>query len=308
MGRVSVPWSQCSVGSSAHICVHLLAGRLARHTTNTVKLDCNLGVLRATSGGVTDATAGRSEMIGDQKAARILVVDDDEAVRVLLRECFELEGFQVTEATNGKELSARLAEAPTDLITLDLNLGGENGFDIARQVRAVNNVPIVMITGKGDTIDRIVGLELGADDYIAKPFHVREVVARVRAVLRRYEGASSEPVVQRSGEQPSTRLVFDGWTLDTGRRELRSDSGSLRDLTTAEFNLLLVLAERPRRVLSRDTIMDLLKGHDCSPFDRSIDSLIVRLRKKIEREADAPRLIKSVRGIGYVFAADVRKS
>ena len=240
----------------------------------------------------------------------LLVVDDEPAVRTLLRECFELEGYRVSEAASGVELAARLAEAPVHLITLDIGLGGENGLDIARHVRTTNNVPIIMITGKGDTIDRVVGLELGADDYITKPFHVREVLARVRAVLRRYEGAAA---VTAGGEaQPSEtaatgeRLAFEGWTLDIPRRELTS-AGGAQDLTTAEFNMLELFVRRPSRVLSRDNIMDLLKGHEWSPYDRSIDSLIVRLRKKIEPDPETPRLIKTVRGVGYVFAAEVRK-
>ncbi len=243
-------------------------------------------------------------------APRLLVVDDDPAVRTLLRECFELEGYRVSEAGSGAELAACLAVAPPQLITLDIGLGGESGFDIARQVRATTNVPIIMITGKGDTIDRVVGLELGADDYITKPFHVREVLARVRAVLRRYEGASAAGTsgeAAAAGAGAGERLAFDSWTLDISRRELTSAAGTSQELTTAEFNMLEMFVRRPSRVLSRDNIMDLLKGHEWSPYDRSIDSLIVRLRKKIEPDPEAPRLIKTVRSVGYVFAADVRK-
>lgn len=242
-------------------------------------------------------------------AAHILVVDDDEAVRTLLRDCFELEGYTVGEAKDGAELNARLAEGRVDLITLDLKLGGENGLDIARQVRSHTNVPIVMISGKGDPIDRIVGLELGADDYITKPFHVREVLARVRAVLRRYEAGASAASDTGSGPAPSAdeRFAFGPWILDTGRRELRSAKGEVTELTTAEFNMLEMFVRRPSRVMSRDAIMDLLKGHEWSPFDRSIDSLIVRLRKKIEPDTDNPTLVKTVRGVGYVLAAEVRK-
>jgi DNA-binding response OmpR family regulator len=239
--------------------------------------------------------------------ATIMVVDDDDRVRTLLRECFEGDGYRVLEAKNGRDLAVRMEEERVDLITLDLKLGGENGFDIARSVRAQRNVPIIMITGMGDTIDRIVGLELGADDYIVKPFHVREVLARVHAVLRRYDCAMTAASVPAPAARVEPRLCFDGWTMDVGRRELRTASGELRALTTAEFNLLVVLAERPARVLSRDNIMDLLKGHEWSPYDRSIDSLVVRLRRKIETDPENPRLIKTVRGVGYVFGTDVRK-
>lgn len=246
-------------------------------------------------------------MAQEQQPKRILVVDDEEPVRLLLRECFELDGYQVVEASDGRALAERLAEAPVQLITLDLNLGGESGLELARQIRATCNVPIVMITGKGDTIDRVVGLELGADDYITKPFHLREVLARVRAVLRRYE-ATPVPPAAADPVMASERFAFDGWTLNIARRELKSTTGDALPLTTAEFNMLDMFVRRPSRVLSRDNIMDLLKGHEWSPLDRSIDSLVVRVRRKIEANPDAPALIKSVRGVGYVFAADVRKA
>jgi two-component system, OmpR family, response regulator len=246
-------------------------------------------------------------MASEQAPRRILIVDDEEAVRLLLRDCFELEGFLVSEAASGAELTAKLDETP-DLITLDLSLGGENGLELARQIRVRCNVPIVMITGKGDTIDRVVGLELGADDYITKPFHLREVLARVRAVLRRYEGAIA-PIKSGTGADIplGDRFAFEGWILDIAKRELKTDAGVVVELTTAEFNMLEMFVNRPARVLSRDNIMDLLKGHDWSPLDRSIDSLLVRVRRKIEPSPDTPRLIKTVRGIGYVFVADVRK-
>ena len=234
-------------------------------------------------------------------------MDDEAPVRELLRECFELDGFAVLEAKDGAELKAHITGAAIDLITLDLKLGGENGFDLAREVRASRNLPIIMITGQSDVIDRIVGLELGADDYIAKPFHVREVLARVRAVLRRYEAALAASAVQDHAAPDDKTFSFSDWTLNVGRRELRSSGGQPHELTTAEFNMLLAFVERPARVLSRDNIMDILKGHEWSPFDRSIDSLIVRLRRKVEPNPDTPTLIKTVRGVGYVFAADVRR-
>lgn len=238
----------------------------------------------------------------------ILVVDDDEGVRALLRDCFELDGFRVSEARDGRGMHEALAAGDVDLVTLDLMLGGENGLVIARRIREAHDVPIVMITGKGDTIDRVVGLELGADDYIAKPFHPREVVARVRAVLRRRPlpgapAAAAEPPVAPAPE----KLAFAGWTLDAGSREVLAPSGDPLPLTTAEFNLLEALVRRPQRVLSRDTIMDLLKGHDWTPFDRSIDALVSRLRRKIEDDAAAPKLVKTVRGVGYMLACQVEK-
>jgi len=247
-------------------------------------------------------------MLSPQNSPHILVVDDEAAVRTLLKECFALEGYRVTEARDGQELIAQLSTEAPDLITLDLKLGGENGLELARKIRETRNIPIVMITGKSDTIDRVVGLELGADDYIGKPFHVREVLARIRAVLRRYQSIPTAEGPMEAAPSAGTCYAFTGWMLDLARRELRSTAGTVQELTTAEFNMLTMFVERPTRVLSRDNIMDLLKGHDWSPFDRSIDALIVRVRRKIEPEPGAPRLIKTVRGVGYVFAADVIKT
>ncbi len=245
----------------------------------------------------------------EKETTRILVVDDDPEVRTLLRRCLERESYVVCEAQNGDELFAELERHPVNLITLDLALGGEDGLDLARRIRAKHNVPIVMISGKGDTIDRVVGLELGADDYITKPFHLREVLARVRAVLRRYEVGLHETHAHGGGTEAPARSLyrFDDWTLDTTRRELLGPGGLSRELTTAEFNLLEILVKRPGRVLSRDNIMDLLKGTDWSPVDRTIDNLVARLRKKVEPDPDAPRLIKTVRSVGYVFTPEVRR-
>ncbi len=226
-------------------------------------------------------------------------------MRQLLEAGLKAEGYAVSEAADGAGLLAILEKKPVDLITLDVRLGGEDGFNLAREVRARNNVPIIMISGKGDMIDRVVGLELGADDYIAKPFHMREVLARVRAVLRRYETQGSE-ATRVSQAEKGRRFEFDGWLLDAGRRALVNPEGKDCELTTAEFNLLLLLVERPGRVLSRDELMDLLKGHDWTPLDRSIDGLVARLRKKVER-GEVPQLVKTVRGVGYVFAAQVRR-
>ena len=239
-------------------------------------------------------------------STRILVVDDDAEVRLLLRRCFEMEGYAVAEAKDGAELRGSLQSQDVSLITLDLKLGGEDGLTLAREIRSAQNIPIVMITGKDDPIDRIVGLELGADDYIVKPFHLREVLARVRAVLRRYENSLSQKTATTQGVEQGG-FLFEGFHLRPAKRELTDVAGQVVDLTTAEFNMLLMFAERPGRVLSRDNIMDLLKGHEWSPLDRSIDSLVARLRKKIEGDSDNPRLIKTVRGVGYVFAGDVRR-
>lgn len=233
-------------------------------------------------------------------APHIAVVDDDEKIRRLLRRCFEPEGYRVSEAANGPELDAILAREPVDLITLDLGLEGDDGLAVARAVRARSQVPIIMVTGKGDPIDKIVGLEIGADDYIAKPFHVREVLARVRSVLRR-SGATTAPDSAGTGEI----YRFDCWEMDVPKRELRRGPGSTENLTTGEFDLLHVLVRHANKVLSRNQIMDNLKGHDWSPYDRSIDNQVARLRRKIEADPDNPRLIKTVRGVGYSLTADV---
>src|SRR5262245_157582 len=234
------------------------------------------------------------------KAGHILIVDDEPKVRTLLRRCLEGEGFAVSEAKDGAQMRGCLEREAVSLITLDLNLGRENGLDLAREIRKERNVPIIMLTGRGDAIDRVVGLEVGADDYLPKPFELRELVARVRAVLRRAQPA---PLT-------STGLcyAFGGWIFDVHRRSLRRNDGLEQELTTSEFNLLEAFVKRPHRVLSRDEIMDLLKGQDWSPLDRSIDNLIARLRKKVEPDPDQPTLIKTVRGVGYTFTAQVERA
>ena len=237
---------------------------------------------------------------------RILIVDDEPEVRTLLRAGLEGEGFAVVEAADGRQAMSLIASRlPIDLVTLDLNLGGEDGLKVARELRAAKNTPMIMITGKGDAIDRVVGLELGADDYIPKPFLMREVIARIRAVLRRYTGGVDARSI--SPDSASERYGFDGWVVDPLRREVRAPDGTARELTTAEFNLLALFLQKPGRVLSRDELMDLLKGHDWTPMDRSIDALVARLRKKLEPDSERPQFVKTVRGIGYVFAGDVKR-
>jgi len=239
-------------------------------------------------------------------SAHILIVDDEPKVRLLLRRCFEGEGYKVTEAGGSAEALQLLSQSTFDLVTLDLNLPDGDGLTVAREIRARLSTPIIMVTGKGDTIDRVVGLELGADDYITKPFHLREVLARVRAVLRRSAAAAVPADSAPTSSAASVKTIrFDGWVLDPAKRELRQPCGTPRELTTSEFDLLLLLAKNANRVMSRDQIMDGLKGHDWTPYDRSIDNLIVRLRRKIEPDPERPRLIKTVRGVGYTLTADV---
>jgi two-component system phosphate regulon response regulator OmpR len=191
---------------------------------------------------------------------------------------------------------------------LDLMMPGEDGLSLARHVRQRSDVPIIMLTGKGDIIDRVAGLEAGADDYIAKPFHLREVLARIRTVLRRGRSSTApavatEPAVTEAQET----LVFQGWRLDLVRRELRRADGGLVPLTTGEFELLRVFAGHPNRVLARDQLMNLVKGQEWAAYDRAVDAQVVRLRRKIETDPANPTLIKTVRGAGYVFATAVTK-
>ena len=210
--------------------------------------------------------------------------------------------YAVFEAVTGRDVDDCLAANSIDLITLDLNLGEDDGLDIARAIRTTSDVPIIMVSGKGELIDRVVGLELGADDYIAKPFHVREVLARVRSVLRR---SDSGPSASQPAENSSpNRLAFNGWTVDFDRLELQRGDDPC-DITTGELRLLEVFLKNPNRVLSRDRLMDLLKGHDWTPLDRSIDNQVSRLRKKIEDDPANPQLIRTVRGAGYKFTGDV---
>ena len=236
--------------------------------------------------------------------AHIVVVDDEQPIRTLLRNCFESEGYRVSEAATGAELLTLLKGGNVDLITLDLTLGSESGLEIARKLRAESQIPIIMVTGKGDLIDRVVGLEIGADDYIAKPFHLREMLARVRTVLRRIGGRAERA---SAGSAAELAYLFDGWEFNLTRRELRDPGGIMCQLTTAEIELLAVLVKRPGHVLSRDAIMDQLKGHDWAANDRAIDSQISRLRKKLGGGSEAPGLIKTIRGVGYSFTAKVTK-
>ncbi len=240
--------------------------------------------------------------------AHILIVDDDRRIREMLATYLEEEGFKVSQAENGQQLRAEISAAEIDLVLLDQVIPGDDGLNLLRELRRRSSVPVIMITGKGEMLDRIIGLEVGADDYIAKPFHLREVLARIRAVLRRCAPAPTPDAGIGEAGPKSGRLVFAGWTLDPRRRELRDSDGAEVELTTGEFNLLLAFLQSPNRPLNRDQLMDRLRGRDWSPFDRSIDTQVGRLRKKIEADPKNPSLIKTVRGIGYVFTPEVAAS
>jgi two-component system, OmpR family, response regulator len=234
----------------------------------------------------------------------ILVVEDDPAVRSLLRQGFEGAGYSVSEAGSKAGLLKQLESEWVDLITLDLELGKEDALELAREIRAKRNLPILMITGRGEPDDRVVGLESGADDYIIKPFNIREVLLRTRSVLERYSIRSTDSQAdQRPGSQ---RFEFDAGTLDLTKREMRDPSGDKIDLTDAELELLTIFLRHPNRILSRDELSQLAFKRSWSPLERAVDNHIARLRKKIEPPGESPTLIKSVRGVGYVLTADVR--
>ena len=234
----------------------------------------------------------------------VLIVDDDYRVRSVLQRALESEGFSILEAATEREALDLFSKADIDLVTLDLKLGHADGLQLAREMRAIRNVPLIIITGMDSEIDRIVGLEHGADDYIVKPFNMRETMLRIRNVLRRYEAPLVQP--ERGGSTSGPRVcAFDRCVFDLVKRELRSTDGELIDLTDAEFRLLALFVENPTRVLSRDEIARHIEGHDWSPLDRTLDGHVARLRRKLEGPTDEPRIIKTVRGVGYVFASDV---
>jgi two-component system, OmpR family, response regulator len=238
----------------------------------------------------------------------VLVVDDELRIRTMLRRYFVEEGFKVSDAGDGADMRAVLEREAIDLVLLDLMMPGEDGLSLTRYIRQRSEIPIIMLTGKGDLIDRVAGLETGADDYITKPFELREILARIRTVMRR-AGQRTAPATtvssSASGENASEVLVFEGWRLDLLRRELRRLNGELVPLTAGEFELLCVFVRHPNRVLNRDQVTDLVKGREWAAYERGVDTQVMRLRKKVETDPSNPSLIKTVRGAGYVFAAAV---
>jgi two-component system OmpR family response regulator len=232
---------------------------------------------------------------------RILIVDDDEEIRGLLHQFLRKHGFEGEAVGSGVEMDARLARSSFDLIILDVMLPDEDGFSLCRRVREAHRIPIIMVTGVVETTDRIVGLELGADDYITKPFDARELLARIRAVLRR---SAAAPPPQ--GNKPT--LKFSGWQLDILRRELRSSDHTLTPLSGGEFDLLVTFAQHPQRVLTREQLIDLSRGRSHEAFDRSIDVQVSRLRRKIEEDPADPEIIRTVRNVGYIFASAVDRA
>jgi two-component system OmpR family response regulator len=234
----------------------------------------------------------------------ILIVDDHREIRELVSRALIREGFRVTAAADGKAMLRAMADGRFDLILLDLMLPGEDGLSLCRRLRADSDVPIIMLTAKGEEVDRVIGLEMGADDYLPKPFGSRELIARIRAVLRR----AHRPPTAAEPPPPTPRFRFDRWVLNSESRDLQRDDGVTVPLSTGEYELLLALVERPQRVLTRDQLLDLARGRAAGAFDRSIDTQVSRLRKKLEHDPAEPRIIKTIWGGGYMFAAAVSKS
>ena len=243
-------------------------------------------------------------MASMDRTPHLLVVDDDREIRSLVAQFLTKHGFRVTGVRDGAEMMRTLDGARVDLIVLDLMLPGEDGLSLCRRLRATPQTaqtPVIMLTAMGEETDRIVGLEMGADDYLAKPFSPRELLARIKAVLRRV----SAPPVAGAPAAAGTVLRFEGWSLDLTKRELRSPDGVLVQLSAGEYDLLVAFVEHPQRVLTRDQLLDLARGRSAVPFDRSIDVQVSRLRRKIEPDPAEPTLIKTVRGGGYLFTPTV---
>lgn len=233
----------------------------------------------------------------------ILAVDDDEGIRNLIAEYLGENGYHVTSAASGRDMHAVLTRETVDLIVLDVKMPGEDGFTLARAVREKSDIPIIMLTGQNHEVDRVLGLELGADDYLTKPFSPRELLARIKAVLRRYD--APDAVAEKARRDADLRTYkFAGWALSTGARKLTAPGGARIELTNGEFALLLTFLKAPRKILSRDQLLESSRLHD-DVYDRSIDVQILRLRRKIEADPNEPKLIRTERGAGYYFDTDV---
>jgi two-component system, OmpR family, response regulator len=238
-----------------------------------------------------------------ERTPHILVVDDDREICSLVSQFLSKHNLRVSTARDGTEMFKLLDGARVDLVVLDLMLPGEDGLSLCRRLRASNGTPVIMLTAMAEDIDRIVGLEMGADDYLPKPFNPRELLARIKAVLRR---AGALPPVATELVGNGKFLAFEEWRLDLSKRELKNGAGEIVALSSGEFDLLQAFAEHPQRVLTRDQLLDLARGRAASLFDRSVDIQVMRLRRKIEIDSKDPQLIKTVRSGGYMFTPPVR--
>ena len=236
------------------------------------------------------------------ESSHILIVDDDRDIRTLLGDYLQKNGYRVTAVAEGKAMRRALEHSHFDLIVLDLMLPGEDGLKLTRELRAHSQIPILMLTALGEEIDRIVGLEVGADDYLPKPFSPRELVGRIKAILRRTAHMPRDPV-----QSTVSAYRFGDWTLDVTARALLHTDGSQHALSGAEFRLLAILLAHPTRVLSRSQLMELLRGRDIDPFDRSVDVRISRLRQVLRDDARSPKIIKTIYGEGYVMGVPVEQ-
>ena len=232
------------------------------------------------------------------KGKQILIVDDDQEIRELLKEYLTRSGFDVLAAAEGGEMYQHLASNDPDLIILDIMMPGDDGFSLCQQVRRRSQVPIIMLTAASDEADRVIGLELGADDYIAKPFSPRELMARIKALLRRAESRQPE-------KEDARRIRFADWVLDTLSQHLINDDGTEMDLTGSDFLLLSLFLQHPGQVMDRDSISDATRGRETLPMERGIDVQISRLRQKLGDNGKSPRIIKTIRGSGYMLIAEV---
>lgn len=234
------------------------------------------------------------------ESPHILVVEDDREISRLVGRYLRENDCRVSFAADGRDMNDVLQSSRIDLIVMDVMLPGESGLNLCRKLRATSNIPVIMLTAKAEELDRIIGIEMGADDYLSKPFNPRELLARIRAVLRRTQLATTAP----GGVAPRLR-TFDGWSMDCVARTLTDPDGNLVTLTSAEFDLLQALCERSGRVLSRDQLVDITQGRSAGAFERSIDVLVSRIRRKIERDPHRPKIVKTVRSGGYLFAPAV---
>lgn len=245
---------------------------------------------------------------GRDPEPHVLVVEDDSETRRLIVRLLRENGLRATGACDSREMWEALRHAPVDLILLDVMLPGETGFDLCRDLRGRGaQVPVIMVTARGNEVDRVRGLDIGADDYLPKPFSQRELLARVRAVLRRSAPGTVDPAGVATSARPGRMLTFAGWTLDTARRELVSPAGAVVELSGGEYDLLITLVEHPQRVLSRERLLELARNRvSVDPAsDRSVDVQVSRLRRKLEPEEGSPTVIKTVRGAGYMFVPQV---
>lgn len=233
----------------------------------------------------------------------ILIVDDDPEIRDLLQEYLTRNGYRTSAVGEGKGMWRALENGHVDLIVLDLMLPGDDGLELCRNLRVNSKVPVIMLTARGDDMDRILGLEMGADDYLPKPFNPRELLARIKVVLRR----SSTLPWHEAEETEYLTICFSGWKLDPITRHLTGEDGVVVPLSGAEYRLLQVLLAHPNRILNRDQLLDLTQGRELDPFDRSIDVLVSRLRKRLRDDPKSPQIIKTVRGEGYILAGGVSR-